>query len=188
MGLMAKAGRMRALGVGVAMAILVGCAAPDPYAAAASPKGEQLDIRNILAANPNKRACIDYQAATNSCSSIITATVQDDTVISREVGAVRIPNSTQTQRIEVVTRSSVRDGQACVRPGDVSVTGRDQMSELVLGATRDLINQFGGTVCGTYYRSGDGYIVSTLGSNGQPFPPGDVRFQFITGDAMVRAQ
>lgn len=178
----------KAMGTCVALALLAGCAAPDPYASGELKKGEQLDIRNILAAHPNKRACIQYQAATNSCSSIITSTVEGNMMISHEVAAVKTVNGNGTQQVEVVTRSNLRGKQACTSAGDISVTGRDQMSAFLLQATRDAVSQFGGSVCATYYRSGDGYIVSSVGANGQPFPPGDVEFQFITGEASLRAQ
>ncbi|WP_299023902.1 hypothetical protein [uncultured Sulfitobacter sp.] len=180
--------KSKAAAVGVAIGVLAGCDAPDPYATVSLPRGEQLDIRNILAANPNKRACTEYRAASNSCASIITSTVQGNTMISREIAAVKIPGSTQTQRVEVVTRSALRGRQACVRAGDINVTGRDQMSAFLLQATRSLVNDFGGSVCGSYFRAGDGYIVSSKGANGETFPPGDVRFQFITGEAQLRAQ
>ena len=53
---------------GVVLAMLIaGCvAAPDPFAAQVLQKGEQLDIRNILTAHPNKKAFIGYEAGTNS--------------------------------------------------------------------------------------------------------------------------
>lgn len=167
MGLISKAA-----GIGAIEIALVTCAAPDPYTTTTLQRGERLDIRNILAANPNKRACVDYIAATNSCASIITSTVQGNSLIMRESAAVKVRVSTQTQRVELVTNSMLRAGQACARAQDVNVTGRDQMSAFVLAATRDTINQFGGSVCGTYYRSGDGCIVSSIGANGQPLPPG----------------
>jgi hypothetical protein len=178
---------MRALGAGVAIAVLAGCVSPNPYTTAVLPKGEQLDVRNILAANPNKRACFEYQAATNSCSSIITATVSGDIMTSREIGAVKVPGANQTAQVEVVSRSRLYAKYACVKPEDISVTGRDQMSLILLGATRDLIKQFGGSICTTYHRSGDGYVASSVGANGQPFPPGNAPFQFITGEAKLRA-
>ena len=177
------------LGAGAMAALLAGCAAtPDPFVTQVLPKGEPLNIRNILAAHPNKKACIDYQAATNSCASIITSTVDGNTMISNELAALKVPNSTAIQNVEIITRSMLQGDRACVRGEDVSVTGRDPMSAILLGATRNTINQFGGAVCGTYYRSGDGYIVSSVGANGQPFPPGDTKFQFILGDLKLRAQ
>lgn len=167
--------------------LLGGCAAPDPFAATALLKGEPLDIQNILAAHPNKRACIEYEAATNSCASIITAKVEGNTMISHEVGAQKIPGTDNTQRVEIVTRSSLGNGQACVQSSDVNVAGRDRASAVLLQAMRELMDDFGGGVCSRYFRSGRGYVVSTLGANGEAFPPGDTRFQFIVGEAGLRA-
>ena len=173
--------------ISVAFSVLIGCTAVDPYATNSLPKGERLDIQNILAAHPNKKACVDYEAATNSCASIITATVDGNTMIAREVAAVKIPGTDSTQRIEILTQSNLRGGQACVRPNDVTVEGRDTASAFALSVTRQLIADFGGSVCATYYRSGHGYIVSSVGANGQSFPPGDTHFQFILGQASLRA-
>lgn len=176
------------IGASVVAVALVGCAAPDPFEIKDLPKGEQLDIRNILAAHPNKKACVDYQAATNSCASIITSTVEGNIMTSREVGTLLLADGSGTQRIEVMTRSTLRGEQACVRAGDIDIVGRDEMSAFVRTSTRELINSFGGAVCATYYRAGDGYVVSKVGTNGKPFPPGDTRFQFILGEAALRAQ
>ena len=188
MGTGFQATGIKALGITAALAALAACSAPDPFEVAALPKGEPLNIRDILAAHPNKRACVQYEAATNSCSSMITSTVQGNMMISHERAAVKVPGGTQVQHVEVVTRSTLIGMKACVRSSDVAVTGRDQMSEVLLGATRDLVAQFGGSVCGTYFRAGNGYIVSNVGANGQAYPPGDQRFQFITGEAKLRAK
>ncbi len=173
--------------VSFVVAMLSGCAAPDPFAATALLKGEPLDIQNILAAHPNKRACIEYEAATNSCASIITATVEGNKMISHEVGAQKIPGTNNTQRVEIVTRSTLGNGQACLQSSDVTVAGGDRASAVLLQATRQLIDDFGGSICSRYFRSGHGYVVSTLGANGEAFPPGDTRFQFIVGEAGLRA-
>lgn len=175
-------------GLGIMLAALAACAAPDPFAVQAVPRGEQLDIRHILGAHPNKRACVAYQAATNSCAAIITSTVEGNTLISREMTALQVAGSTSVQNIEIVTRRTLEGEQACARPEDVNVTGRDEMSEFMVGEARALIADYGGRTCATYYRSGDGYVVSMMGDNGELVPPGDVEFQFITGAAGLRAQ
>ncbi len=177
------------LGAGAVLFLFAGClAGKDQFEVRELPKGEQLNIRNILAAHPNKKACVDYQAATNSCTSIITSTVNGNALILSELTALRLPDTTAVQNVEVITRSTLEGDRACARGEDVSVVGSDTMSTFLLAATRDKIKQFGGAVCGTYYRSGDGYVVSSVGANGQPFPPGDTKIQFILGDLSLRAQ
>lgn len=177
------------LGMGAMLALFAGCAAqPNPIATQVLQKGEPLNIRNILAAHPNKKACIGYQAGTNSCASIITSTVEGNMMISKELAALKIPNSTAVQDVEIVSRNLLVGDRVCVRGEDVNVSGRDPMSAGVLSATRGMIAEFGGTVCARYFRSGDGYIVSTTGVNGKPVPPGDTQFQFILGDLKLRAQ
>lgn len=176
-------------GVCAMLVLLAGCAvAPDPFEIKVLPKGEQFNIRNILGAHPDKKACVDYQAATNSCASIITSTVEGDVMISSELAALKIPNSTVVQNVELKTRSMLEGDRACVRAEDVSVAGMDPISIALLEGTREIINEVGGTVCGTYFRSGDGYVVSSFGANGAPVPPGDTQFQFILGDLVLRPQ
>jgi|GEM_PF-5645307 hypothetical protein len=175
-------------GFGITLAVLAGCAVPERAPVPTLSKGEQLNIRYILGAHPGQRACVEYRAATESCASIITASFEGDTLISREIAALQVAGSTSVQNIEVVTRSTLTGDRACSRPEDISVTGRDEMSEFMLGAARELIGQLGGSICTTYYRSGDGYVATTVGANGQPVPTGDIKFQFISGEAGLRAQ
>ena len=175
-------------GIGAALVALAGCAEPTLEVMNTFPKGEQLGVRQILAENQGKRACVDYRASDNSCASIITSRLRGNTMISRELGALAIPGSTSIQRVEVVTRSTLRGQQACARAADISVTGRDTASNFVQGLTRQLVNDFGGTVCGSYFRDGQGYIVRSVGANGDVFPPGDTRFRYLGGDLKLRAQ
>ena len=105
-----------------------------------------------------------------------------------ELAALKVPGTTAIQNVELVSCSMLQGERACLRGEEVSVTGRDPMSAALLGSSRALIKEFGGTVCATYYRSGDGYIVSSVGANGVPVPPGDTQFQFILGDLKLRAQ
>lgn len=170
------------------LAALGGCAPTQTAAVKVPPRGELLSIRLIIAANPQKKACVGYQAATNSCASVISYTVDGDKMTAHETTALLLAGGGGTQYIQTLTRSTIRDGQACTQADGVEVTGRDEMSEFVLGEARSLHQQYGGSICGTYYRSGDGYLVNRAGANGQTVPPGDVNFQFIAGEAKLRAK
>lgn len=172
----------------LAAGLLAGCAPPDPFALKTLPKGAQVDVRALLAEHPKEKICVDYRAASNSCGSFIYASLKGDEVVAREVGALLLADGTGTQNIEVVTRSTVQDGRACARASDISVTGLDEMSEFVQGSTREMIAQFGGQICASYYRAGEGYVVSTTGANGQPVPPGDIRIRFGPENATLRAE
>ncbi|MEQ6203562.1 hypothetical protein ABMC88_10965 [Sulfitobacter sp. HNIBRBA2951] len=176
--------------VGVALAVLVGCAAPDPLALRSLPKGEPLGIRAILAAHPNQNICVDYEAKTDSCASVITATLRGSVMQSREVAIVRTPDGAATQQIAVRTRSKVVDGGLCSASNDVTVEGRDAMAQFVQDFTRGLVDEFGGSVCASYFRAadGDGYVIRTTGANGQPFPPGEQTARFVTGPAKLWVQ
>jgi hypothetical protein len=175
-------------GFSITLAAVAGCSAPQRAQVESVPRGEQLNIRHILGAHPNKRACVEYRAATNSCAAIITASVEEDRLVSSEMVALQVAGSTSVQNIEIVTRAALVGEQACARPEDVTATGRDEMSEFMQESARELIAQSGGSICTTYYRSGDGYVATTVGANGVPFPGSDVQFQFITGPAALRAQ
>lgn len=178
----------KAAGVVIGIAVLSGCAMQQPAVTQAPLKGEQLDIRNILAAHPNKTGCVDYQAATNSCAQVFTATISGDTMVTQETTALLLAGGGGTQYIETVRRSTLRGGMACTATADLDVTGRDEMSAFVLGETRAALDALGGSACSTYYRSGVGYVASTVGANGQPSERWDVQFQFIVGEARLRAQ
>jgi hypothetical protein len=170
------------------LAALGGCTRVQTAAVKEPTRGEFLNIRHIIAANPQKKACVGYDAATNSCASVITYTVDGDTMTAQETAALLLAGGGGTQYIQTLTRSTIRDGQACTQADGVEVTGRDEMSEFVLDEAHSLYQQYGGSICGSYYRSGDGYLVNHVGANGQTVPPGDVNFQFILGEAKLRAQ
>jgi hypothetical protein len=180
---------MALMRVGVLGAVLVraGCAAPDPFVAQTPPRGEQLIIRHIPGANPDKQACTEYQAATNSCAAVIASTMDGNTLISSELVALVPPSGTGAQRVEIVSRSALRGPQACLQPEDLTATGRYQTALALLELARGTIEDFGGSLCSSTFRAGDGYVVSTVGANGEAVPPGDVRFQFVSGVAQLRA-
>lgn len=172
----------------LAMAALGGCAPVQKVTVNVPTKGEFLNLRHIIAANPQKKACLGYDAASNSCASVITYTVDGDTVTAQETTALLLAGGGGTQYIQTLTRSTIHDGRACTQGDGVEVTGRDEMSEFVRDEARSLYQLYGGSICASYYRSGDGYVVNRTGANGQTVPPGDVHFQFIPGEAQLRAQ
>lgn len=184
MGMMAKS-----VGVAGLVGALAGCAAPeDPFAIRELPKGAQIDVRSLLAANRGKLACIDYEAATNSCASLVSAKLQGNTLRAREAGAAVLPDGS-TQRIEVRSRSRVSTGESCAGSKDFTVVGSDPFAVLVQDATRALVDDFGGSVCGAYFEgNGVDYVIRSTGANGQPFPPGDSTFRFVDGGVAIRAQ
>ena len=170
------------------MAALGGCARVQMATVQAPMRGEFLNIRHVIAANPQKKACLGYDAATNSCASVITYTVDGETMTARETTALLLAGGAGTQYIQTLTHSTIRDGRACTQGDGVEVTGRDEMSEFVLDEARSLYERYGGSICDTYYRAGDGYVVNRAGANGQTVPPGDVHFHFIAGEAQLRAR
>ena len=174
--------------VAVGLTALAGCLSPQPLQEKALMRGEQLDIRNILAAHPDKKGCVDYQAATNSCAIVFTSTIKGDVMTTRETAALLLAGGAGTQYIETIKHSTLRDDTACTGADDISLTGRDEMSAFVMAETQAMMEQLGGSYCTTYYRSGVGYVANSSGANGQPTPDGDVRFQFIVGEAKLRAR
>lgn len=171
------------------LGIMTACAPQNPLVLQTLPKGEEVDVRKMLAANRGKLGCIDYQAASNSCASLISVKVTGNNVLAREVAAVGTPDGSGTQRVEVLTRSKIRGNAVCANADDISVAGRDEISIFLLDITRGLVEQVGGSVCGLYYRSGEDFVVSSVGANGSPFPPGDSALSFVTADSVsLRAQ
>jgi hypothetical protein len=180
--------KIRATGLAAVLAGLTGCAPSDPYAVTTLPKGAQLDIRDVLNMHRGQSACVDYDGATDSCASVISSVIKGNTMVSREIAMVRLPEADAAQRVEIVTRSGLRDGLACAQPQDLRTPGKDEISQFLLEIARDLITQSGGTVCAAYFRAGDGYVLSPTGSDGAPFALGDVAFRFVNGPAKLRVQ
>lgn len=182
-------GKDEILSTVLALGVLTACTPENPFQLQTLPKGAQVDVRKTLAANPGKLGCVDYEAATNSCASLISANVSGNKIFSREAGVVLLPDGVNTQRIEVRTRSTVQGSKACAAADDISVAGKDEISIFVLDITRGLIEQVGGSVCGIYYQSGDSYVVSSFGADGSPFPPGDSALRFVDpGGVRLRAR
>lgn len=171
------------------LAVLGACAAgPEGFVTKTLPKGERLDIRALLAEHSGKNICVDYDAASDSCASIISAKLAGDQMVTREIGLVPLPEAGAAQRVDITSRSTIRDGRACVQAQDVTTSGRDEISGFLVEIARDLITQAGGTVCATYFRSGDGYVVSATGTDGRPFAQGDSALRFVEGQVKLRVK
>ncbi len=184
------ASMIKAAFVIASLAGLGACTSPpsEPFAARSLPKGERLDVRALLAAHPDQSACVDYEAESDSCASVITTELTGGQMLSRESGLVGLPEAGAAQRVEIVTRSTVQNGQACAQAQDVTTGGRDEISGFLMEIKRDLITQAGGTVCASYFRSGDRYVVSPIGADGRPFAQGDSYLRFVDGPAKLRVK
>ena len=175
---------------GAMLVVLGGCAAPDPLALKTVPKGAQVDIRQLLAAHPNQSICIDYQASSDTCASVISAKRRGSVVDARELGAFTLPDGSGARQLVVRSRSKVVDGGLCASSNNFRVEGNDDMAQFVQEVTRGLVDDFGGSVCTTYFEaaSGDGYVIRSVGANGAPFPPGEWNARFVSEPARIRAQ
>ncbi|UWR23596.1 hypothetical protein [Sulfitobacter sp. S190] len=171
--------------------MLAGCVQTVPGGFDTLPKGSPVAIRTLIAENPGKLACIEYQSGTNSCASLVSTSIRGDVMTTRETGAVRSLSGASVERVNLVSRLQLRDGAACARAEDIRLA--DPQTEgaglFLLEATRLLLGQFGGGVCTRYFEGGDDYIVSSVGFDGRPFPPGDVAFRFVApGSVSLRPQ
>jgi hypothetical protein len=184
------ASMIRLAGMMAAVAGLAACAAsaPEAFMARSLPKGEQVDIRSLLAEHAGKSMCVDYQAATDSCASVMLVSFSGDVMVSQESGLVPLPEAGAAQRVEITSRSTLRNGQACVQPQDVTTSGRDEISGFLVEISRDLITQAGGSACATYFRSGNAYVISATGADGRPFATGDSALDFIDGPIKLRVK
>ena len=178
------------IAVGALLVVLGGCAEPDPFALKTVPKGAQVDIRQLLNAHPNQSICIDYKASSDTCASVISAKLRGSVVDARELGAFTLPDGSGTRQLVVRSRSKVVDGGLCATSNNFRVEGSDDMAQFVQEASRALVDDFGGSVCTTYFEaaSGDGYVIRSVGANGEPFPPGEWTARFISEPARIRAQ
>ena len=110
-------------------------------------------------------------------------------MIANETVLVRSLSETP-ERIEVITRSKITDGQACVTAQGVSLGNSsldNDAADFVLSFTKDAIADYGG-VCGTYYSAGENFVVTSIGGDGRAFPPGDTSFRFVPGALKLRVQ
>ncbi|MEQ6248442.1 hypothetical protein ABMC89_06080 [Sulfitobacter sp. HNIBRBA3233] len=172
----------------LAMLAVAGCTVPDPFKMQTLDKGEPVGVVQMLAEHPGKIACIDYRASDNSCASLSKAQRVGNRIVAVETGAVR-GLSGQIERVSLRSRGRIVDGATCVAPDEIeSVTAEGGMGEFLQETTRLLISQFGGEVCARYFRVTDGFVVSSTGGNGKPFPPGDSRLRFVDAPLPVRAQ
>jgi hypothetical protein len=177
------------IGAMAAAVVLAGCAEQAGLGINTLSVGEQVSVRTLLAENPGKRACTEYDAASNSCASLITSRISGNTLIGSEVASVRGVGGAP-QRIEVITRSRINGAQACVTAEGVQAgrgSSNKEAAAFVVSFTKELIKERGG-VCGTYFRAGDGYVVRSTGRDGKPFPPGDTVIRFVGQGVSLRAQ
>jgi len=114
--------------------------------------------------------------------------VAKDTVTAHKTVALLLAGNGGTQYIDTVTRSTLRDGQACTQAQDVTVLGRDEMSAFELGEARRVIEEHGGSICSGLYRSGEGYVFASTGADGAAVTYNEQRFKFIAGNAKLRAR
>jgi len=172
------------------MTLAGACATPDPLATISLAKGEQIAVRTLVAQNPGARGCIDYDAASNSCASLTRTRISGNTLIGEEITAVANPVTGKTARIVVATRARIVGKDACIKSSGIKAgagTEDRELTDFAVGFTKDLINE-AGEVCSSYFQAGDGYVLSSRGADGQPFPPGDTAFRILTGPVSLRLQ
>ncbi|QUJ75133.1 hypothetical protein KDD17_08820 [Sulfitobacter albidus] len=167
--------------------LIAACAPTDPFAIKELEKGAQVDVRSLLAVHGGKTGCVDYRASDNSCASLIKARVSGNRVVAVETGAVR-GLSGEIERVTLTSRGRIENGGTCITPGDLTASDSDGMGDFLREATNLLIEQFGGKVCAFYFEDGEDYVISSLGADGRPFPPGDSSLRFVDGEVSVRAQ
>ena len=150
-------------------------------------KGEPVSVQSLAATYNGQYACLSYDPATDSCESLIRFNIVGGSVVARETGLV--PRFGKSARIEFLTTGTLEGQGACYGSQDISVATTDLPvgeAEGLIGITRAIVSGFGG-VCTTYYRAaGGGYVASTLGRNGRPFPPGDVSVRFFPSQKSLR--
>lgn len=178
-------GSIAALAGGV---LIAACTVQDPFAIRTLDKTVPVDVRTLYAAHPGQTGCVDYRASDNSCASLIAAQVRENRLVAVETGAVRGLDG-RIARVSLRSSSRIVNGGACLMADDISAVGdAGPMGDFLTDSTRLLISQYGGEVCARYFRSGDGYVITSRGSDGRPFPPGDTAFRFVKGPLKVRAQ
>lgn len=169
--------------------MLAGCADTTGLGTKTLTKGAQVDVRTLIEAHPGQTACIEYDAASNSCASAIKSLISGPTVIATETALAQGPGGAP-ERITLITKSNISNGRACLKADGVSLSKASQGSEVanfVLSFTKELVAARG-EVCGTYYSAGENFVVTSTGADGRPFPPGDSAIRFFSGSVKLRTQ
>lgn len=172
-----------------AAGMLAGCVETTVLGNKTLTKGPQIGVRALLEAHRGQTACVEYDAASGSCASMIKARISGNTVIASETALAQGFDG-KPERITLVTRSKITDGQSCLSADGISLGKASQGSEVasfVLSFTKQLVAERGG-VCGIYYSAGENFVVTSTGANGQPYPPGDSAIRFVTGPVKLRTQ
>lgn len=176
------------VGALIGAGLLAACGMPDPLAIKTLNKTMPVDVAQLFSEQNGRTGCVDYRAADNSCASLIRAELRGDRLIAVETGAVRGLDG-RLERVSLRTSSRIVEGFSCLLPRDLeAVDGAGGMGDFLMETSRLLITQYGGEVCARYFQAGDAYVITTRGSDGRPFPPGDTAFRFVDGTQKVRAQ
>ena len=169
---------------------LAACTDPAGFGSVTLPKGAQVDIRSLVAAHPGKRGCIGYDAASQSCTSLTRSRIVGNTLIGEEITAVRSPVTGQPVRVVIASRGRIVGKDACVGSKDIKVGRGNEdraLAEFAISLTAQLVKEAGG-VCASYFKAGEGYVLSSRGADGQPFPPGDTAFRILDRPLSLRVQ
>jgi len=179
----------KTVGLGVVCGLLIGC---DQGAGGYDidrvlPKGEQISARALLAEHKGRTICTEYEAATQTCASIINVVVSGNSIVGTETAVLEGIDGAPT-RLDMVSRGKIEGDAVCVDAGGYSVgAGSDdaEFAEFVVEVVRDFAEDLDG-ICATYFKAGDGYVVTAKGRNGETFPPGDTPIRFVDGTPNLR--
>jgi len=166
------------------------CTQPGGFGAVTLAKGAQVDVRTLVTQNAGKRGCIGYDAASQTCSSLTRTRIVGNTLIGEEIAAVRSPTSGKTVRVVIESRARIVGKDACINSNDIKAGRGNEdraMAAFVVEFTAGLVKQAGG-VCSSYFEAGDGYVLSSRGADGKPFPPGDTAFRILDQPLSLRVQ
>jgi len=135
------------------------CTQPGGFGAVTLAKGAQVDVRTLV-------------------------------THGEEIAAVRSPTSGKTVRVVIESRARIVGKDACINSNDIKAGRGNEdraMAAFVVEFTAGLVKQAGG-VCSSYFEAGDGYVLSSRGADGKPFPPGDTAFRILDQPLSLRVQ
>ena len=145
-------------------------------------------IRKVLLDNSAlPYECVNYDSRTDSCEGLVTRRVKGDRIYYEALALVPGPAKPVNMRLKVDFQ--IEDARYCgdMRDADLVFEGaltpgqRSLMQELFLA---QLISY--GSICGSYFREGEGYISITTDRDGRVTPQGVETSHFFARPKALR--
>ena len=151
--------------------------------------GSEVPLRKVLADHAGQFECIDYQAASDSCTALGRSRVEGDTVIETALYAF---DEGLPAQVKVVSRHRFSGDSLCGLTAPVKITvtseGTPQVNEAIKKLFAKAMNDSIPNLCTRYYRDGEGYINVTTDLKGSVVPDSAIKSRFFDEQKNLRVK